>query len=400
MDNQKIYAAQEHDDGRYRVEQVLSANAAETVQAVLPVRRDGSTGPLRIRKTMADVQGFGRAYDVLYEAQQRGLRYKYVPLIYEVEHEPGTTVVVMEFVEGRTLEQCVLSGTYDRERLQTVFLRLADALSELHEGFDPPIIHRDLQPGNIVITAKDMPVLVDFDVAREYASGVERDTNPFGMRGYAAPEQFGYAQSSVASDIYALGMVYAFCLLGRMPTQSDLADGFAQAQTTPAMRSVLAKATAFDPAKRFSSAAELKQAVSCALGGPGPAVPLKAALASAAEPELKPRSLFVSSLAMIWNALLALCVLVMSWILWLCIIGDDDPSGWPFWFRVVVYGFLAGGWMLCAFWALVDKHFLKKRFPKLRKLGFFLNLLLTGLVALVLFVVVIAIAALTGVVQP
>lgn len=87
-----------------------------------------------------------------------------------------------------------------------------------------PVIHRDLKPSNIIVSgvryAADAGmtfsslVIIDLGIARVWRDGADADTVKFGTRSYAPPEQFGFGQTSVRSDIYALGALLFFCLTG------------------------------------------------------------------------------------------------------------------------------------------------------------------------------------------
>ena len=97
-----------------------------------------------------------------------------------------------------------------------IFPRLCDAVLELHEGFGAPLIHRDLKPSNIMVSCGGLS-LIDQGIAREYKGDATTDTHHFGTRAYAPPEQFGFGQTTVRSDVYALGMILYFCLVEQTP---------------------------------------------------------------------------------------------------------------------------------------------------------------------------------------
>nr|MBA2677896.1 serine/threonine protein kinase [Ktedonobacteraceae bacterium] len=116
--------------------------------------------------------------------------------------------IVMDFIEGRSLEHYLEDG----ERRITLDealdfgLVLCDVLEYLHTR-TPVIIFRDLKPSNILLTPGGRVYLIDFGIARHFLPGRKKDTLPFGSPGYAAPEQYGRAQTTPRSDIYSLGAV-------------------------------------------------------------------------------------------------------------------------------------------------------------------------------------------------
>ena len=101
---------------------------------------------------------------------------------------------------------------------------IACAVGLLHGGLGEgaPVIHRDLKPSNVMVVGgkNGLPrsfVLIDLGIARTWREGAEADTTRLGTRSYAPPEQFGFGQTSVRSDVYALGAVLWFCLTGEDP---------------------------------------------------------------------------------------------------------------------------------------------------------------------------------------
>lgn len=75
----------------------------------------------------------------------------------------------------------------------------------------PVLVHRDITLKNILYLDHHI-YLIDFDISRFYSSTKNKDTHIFSTRGYLAPEQYGYAQSSIASDIYQLGVIFNLLL--------------------------------------------------------------------------------------------------------------------------------------------------------------------------------------------
>ncbi len=126
-------------------------------------------------------------------------QHPYLPKFYDVAITDNTTTILEEYIEGELLSDIELS-----EKQAVVLIKeLCSVLECLHGN---GIIHRDIKPSNIML-AKDGHIrLLDFDIARMPRKDLKQDTRLLGTRGYAPPEQYGFAQTDERSDIYALGV--------------------------------------------------------------------------------------------------------------------------------------------------------------------------------------------------
>ena len=98
-------------------------------------------------------------------------------------------------------------------------MELCSVLHYLHT-YQPPIIFRDLKPSNIMRDKNGHIYLIDFGIARHFKPGQEKDTASYASAGYAAPEQYGRAQTTPRSDIYSLGATLYHLISGYAPSQS------------------------------------------------------------------------------------------------------------------------------------------------------------------------------------
>lgn len=341
-----------HDDS-YEVECVLKASAYERTELVSLVGRSGSRMGECVRKTIDTASGLGGAYEMLHEAQAAGRRFLHLPRIVSCNRCGDELVVVMEKVVGVSLDQAVLderAKTADEQRpahswVCETFALLCDAVAELHGAFDPPLVHRDLKPENVIVSPGGVTI-VDFGTARAHREGTESDTVKFGTRAYAPPEQFGYGQTDVRSDVYALGMVLLFMLTGRTPSPAFAGEGAKASEVDPCLAAVIEKATAFDPKKRYASAEELKLAA-------------LAAFARMDRRDARGPLSASEKLGIAWDAVL---VLVAAVLVTGCLFAALDPNEYdrqfPVWFRLLEYvGFLSLAFLAAAF-TLGDKRFL------------------------------------------
>lgn len=249
----------------WQVDQVLKQSPDEVTQRVHLIKADGSVQGPFIRKLINQESGKGSAYKLLYDALMAGQRIEHAPVIREYHTDGQNLTVIMEDVVGETLAECVDRVGPGYTLVQSLFPSICDAVSELHEKLAQPIIHRDLKPSNIIISTRG-PVIIDFGIAREYVDGARMDTARLGTRSFAPPEQFGFGQTSVRSDVFALGVILYYCLTGMVPdtyiAEQDLAD-----KGLPGwLQELILRATALDPDDRYASVRELKQAYLAAGG--------------------------------------------------------------------------------------------------------------------------------------
>src|SRR6266568_1046303 len=145
-----------------------------------------------------------------------------LPRLYEYFQDPGHWYMVMDFIAGETLEEYQSKAPNRRLLLSEVLeigLQLCRVLDYLHSQ-QPPIIFRDLKPANIMRTPTKQLYLIDFGIARYFKPGQARDTVALGSPGFAAPEQYGKAQTTPRADIYSLGAVLHQLLTARDPSEA------------------------------------------------------------------------------------------------------------------------------------------------------------------------------------
>ena len=152
-------------------------------------------------------------------------------------------IVIEEYITGQTLEQLLEEKSLSEERKHRLLIDLCDGMAFLHSAV-PPIIHRDIKSGNIMITNDGILKIVDYDAAKIFRQNSERDTRLIGTYGNAAPEQYGFAQSDARTDIYAIGVL--------------IREMFPDEQ---AYLEIVRKATEFHPRDRYQNIEELKNAV-------------------------------------------------------------------------------------------------------------------------------------------
>ncbi len=245
-------------DECYRTDAVLKQSDFERTERIYFAGRNGAEQGPYVRKRFAAESGIGDAYLRIWETQDRGQRFRHLPRIFECYDTESERIVVMEYVKGETLSDMVYRCDPSIDLAIGVFRQLCEAVRELHERFDPPIIHRDLKPSNIMLSSGELTI-IDFGIARSFVPGRTEDTCRLGTRNYAPPEQFGFGQTSIRSDIYSMGMVLYYCLTEKNPDASLAETGFASSVVPDAFKPVLARATRLDPQQRYESVAVMRE---------------------------------------------------------------------------------------------------------------------------------------------
>ena len=176
----------------------------------------------------------------------------HTPRIYAMYEKDDVLTVIEEYVSGETLQEILDMGvSFSEPEVIDYAIKLCDILSELH-GQSPSIIHRDVKPSNIMLTEDSRIILLDLNAARISQDEKERDTRLLGTEGYAAPEQFGFGNSTCQTDIYAVGNLI----------KNLLDPDFGQAKVSSRLQSVLDKCLPINPRDRFASAEHLKKCLS------------------------------------------------------------------------------------------------------------------------------------------
>lgn len=161
----------------------------------------------------------GARFDFLAEANiLKRLQHPMLPRIVDIFEDAYSIYIVEDFVEGITLEDLLKrQGRVEEPLALQWFRELCGVLRYLHTQRPNPIIYRDMKPSNIMLQPDGSLKLIDFGIAREYKQASSGDTTYIGTKGYAAPEQFGRAQTDARTDIYALGVTMYHLLTGKSP---------------------------------------------------------------------------------------------------------------------------------------------------------------------------------------
>ena len=187
--------------------------------------------------------------------------------IYDIGENDDIAYIVMNYIEGETLQKIL--DEYGPQPESTVIewaKQVTEVLSYLSKQ-NPPIIHRDIKPHNIRLKPDGNIVLMDFSIAREYVPGLLKDEMCLGTKDFAAPEQFGSAQTDCRTDIYGLGVTMYYLITGIMPsevpTSGPLNGTINPNNLSGYMDYIISKCMQLNPKDRFQTPDELL----CALNG-------------------------------------------------------------------------------------------------------------------------------------
>jgi tetratricopeptide (TPR) repeat protein/predicted Ser/Thr protein kinase len=274
----------------YEIQRRLGAGGAGVVYlandtllqrpVVLKILRTGLLSAEQLRST------------VLREARlASAIEHPNVCAIYEVGENGDEGFIVMQYVPGQSLDKLIARGPASLQLVLSVGIQIADGLQAAHAL---GIFHRDLKPQNVMLTDGGLVKILDFGLARRLRPedanfdpskpGLAKDASvaaTYTARGgtirYMAPEQFVTGQSSVQSDVWALGVILYELASGRHPFVRPDAEDFQAIRAiqfsepgdlsklvpgvSPELKSVIAACLEKNPATRYASAAEVREAL-------------------------------------------------------------------------------------------------------------------------------------------
>lgn len=176
-----------------------------------------------------------------------------VAYVYDYVYANGDTYIIEEKLSGETVETRLSEiNVFSEEQTSKIITAVCDGLSELHK-LNPPLIHNDINPSNIMICDDSSIKLFDFDVSRTYKKGSVQNTVLFGTEEYASPEHFGYGQSEPRSDIYCLGVTMHKMLTGQYLSSEH------KSLYKGRLNRIVEKCIEIDPEKRYASVEHLKK---------------------------------------------------------------------------------------------------------------------------------------------
>ena len=280
--------------GRYELDGVVGRGGMAEVYRARDIRLDRIVAVKTLREDLARDQTFQARFRR--EAQSAAsLNHPSIVAVYDTgEDMAGPThvpYIVMEYVDGRTLRELLRD---DRRLLPERALEITDGvLRALDYSHRNGIVHRDIKPGNVMLTRSAEVKVMDFGIARAVSDAqatMTQTAQVIGTAQYLSPEQARGERVDARSDLYSTGCLLYELLTGRPPFTGDspvaIAYQHVRENPIPPSRidpeipawadSIVLKAMAKDPAERYQSAAEMRTDIQRALSGVPVAAPPQA----------------------------------------------------------------------------------------------------------------------------
>ncbi len=211
--------------GRYHILERLGEGGAGTVYRARDPRleRDVALKVLRV-ESLRD-ESARRRFRLEARALSR-LLHPHIATLFDFDEDGGTEFLVLEFVDGDTLAQLLARGPLPEPRARAIAIEIAGALQAAHEQ---GLVHRDLKPGNVIITPRGRAKVLDFGLSRFLSDGVYDTTSTTssgvpalaGTLPYMAPEQIQGGRVDPRTDLWALGVLLFEMTTGRRPFPAD-----------------------------------------------------------------------------------------------------------------------------------------------------------------------------------
>ena len=199
------------------------------------------------------------------------LSHPHICTLYEIGEDENQYFIAMEWIEGQSLKDKIRDGALEQAEALDITIQVAEGLEEAHKK---GIVHRDIKPGNIMVTDKGTAKVMDFGLAKVFgASIITKEAKTIGTVAYMSPEQSQGQSVDHRTDIWSLGVVLYEILSGQLPFKGEYDQSMIHSilsrepepltkalPTTPkALENIVLTALAKRPADRYKSMSELQE---------------------------------------------------------------------------------------------------------------------------------------------
>lgn len=262
--------------GRYRVEKLLGQGGFGSAYLCSDLER--FEAPCVLKELRTDTGASEKASE-LFEREAKvllALSHPSIPTMHAFFELEGRYYLVQEFVNGNALNnQLRERGTFAEAQVRSILMQVLEILRYLHDR-DPPVIHRDIKPGNLIVDGDGRAYLIDFGAVLEAMTRLQgEEATRIGTIGYTPIEQrFGAPEP--ASDIYALGATALHLLTGITPSEwcdpgtGGLKNLIGATGGSEQLERVLTKMMAEHPNDRFRTAGQVIDALTGDVTAPLP----------------------------------------------------------------------------------------------------------------------------------
>ncbi len=262
--------------GRYAVERVLGRGAMGAVYLARDPTIDRTVAIKLIQTAVQLAPSELEKYRERFyrEAKAAGkLLHPGIVTIFDVGHtEDATPFIVMEYVEGRTLDEIFKTANLEHEDVLRLGVKILEPLAYAHSC---GIVHRDIKPPNVLVTPDGGIKIMDFGIAHVVGSELTHADDVLGSPNYMAPEQLSKGRIDARTDLFAFGVMLYQMLTGKLPFTGDSFAAIAKGilfeepappqslnpAVTPAVNRIVIRCLSKEPDRRYASAMELKDAL-------------------------------------------------------------------------------------------------------------------------------------------